>query len=223
MASASAKGHEHGQDNHRSVTCCPWFRRRPKVGKLLAGLPFPYTFCSRRRMGVTCNEAVFRDARSERAADHRGQRTKPRRLAEPPGAGDLDLRRRRQRRHSRPYRRRPSIDRLQAAVLRRGARRRRRPDRHQGHCRFARPLHHRHRQHLASRAAPDEQGRSRLRSEEGSGQHRDGRGLAGVAVDQPEERLQESQRLCRARQKGVAELFVIRPRQHGPSCCTEFH
>ena len=196
--------------------------RAARLARLLAGAAFTYTFAQWEWSAK--HEAAFRDARRERAVDAlRPPRERAGRLAEPPGAGDLDLRRGRHRRHPGPHRRRASVDRLQAAVLRRGARRRRRPDRHQGDRRLARPLHHRHRQHLASRAASDEPGRPRLRSEEGPRQHRVRRGLAGVALGQSEERHQDSQGLRRARQEGAAELFVVRARQHGPSGGAEFH
>ena len=64
---------------------------------------------------------------------------------------------------------------------------------------------------------PMTQAGPRLRSEEGSRQHRLRRRLAGAALGQSEERHQDAQGVRRARQEGAAELFVVGARQHGPS------
>ena len=75
MASRFRTWTRHGQTitDHASVVHGSGAARG--VRKLLAGCRSPTLSAHDGELGVTCNEAVFRDARSERAADHRGQRT----------------------------------------------------------------------------------------------------------------------------------------------------
>ena len=143
-----------------------------------------------------------------------------RRLAFTPRANGEHLCCRGHRRRPHPSGGRPSLRRLQAAVLRRDARRRRRLDRRAVGRQFpARRIRFRSHQHHAPGAAADQQSQARLRPAPRSHQHRLCRRCSDHDLGQRGKRRAHIQRFHRTRQKSrePVDLFFIRRRQLGSS------